>query len=187
MAAKYFSKFEIIEKFDRLPDEMELDARGELRLDRTEIDMIPAGLKGVSFVILAKEPLYVAPDFKGIVMYYDSNSSIVDMDKLNIEAAKARYNAHREMVEKPRYIYKEDGSLSLCSLPTNMRVFHKKFEGGYCLDLTQTSIREKQNLGGFREIILYPKKPIQQEFTFSFPKKICRHKENQKTKSRIYE
>ena len=185
---QYFLKFRFAEKFDRLPDRMEMDGRGELRLDRTKIDMVPAGLKGVFFVIFPEKPRYVAPDFKGWVVYYEGNR-FKDMDRLEIQAAKARYSADRENVEKPRYIEEKDGSLSLCSLPTDMHIFNKPFESGYFLDLTRTSVKEKQNLGGFKDIILYPKKAVQQEFSFVFPEKITRSKSRSvmSSKMKIYE
>ena len=172
MAEKtYFKKFKFSETFDHLPEQMGLNIRGHLMLTRTKIDMIPAGLKGVFFVFLDKKPRYIAPDFKGIVIYDDFRK---EMDNLEIQAAKARYTFDQEMVEKPRYVEEKDGSLSLCSLPTNMHIFHKQLEG-YCLDLTRTSVREKQNLSGFKDVILYPKKPIQMEFSFVLPTKITRH------------
>ena len=129
--------------------------------------MVPAGLKGVFFIFMADKPRYIAPDFEGIVLYGDFK----DMDNLDIQEAKARYVAEREKVEKPRFIQEKDGSLSLCSLPTNMHVFYKQFEG-YCLDLTQTSVTKTQNLGGFKEVILEPKKIVQQEFPFVLPMKL---------------
>ena len=175
---QYLSKFKFAEKFESLPD-IQLDGRGGLRFENTKIDMIPAGLKGVTFVYFTKKPRYIAPDFDGIVVCYDPKGihHIADMDKLEIETAKARYLAEREKVEKPRYIEEEDGSLSLCSLPTNMQVLYKQFEGGYFLDLTRTSIWKKQNLAGFKNIILEPKKPVQQELGLIFPKRIThRHK-----------
>ena len=177
MIERYFSKFKFTDKFDSLPEQMELNARGHLCLTHTKIDMVPAGLKGIYFIFMAKKPRYVATDFKGVVMYEDSGH-IKDMDNLDIQEAKARYSVYREMVEKPRYIKEEDGSLSLCSLPTDMRIFHKPFVG-YCLDLRQTSVKEKQNLGGFKEIILYPKRPVQMEFDLTFPKKLAHHKGRQ--------
>ena len=164
---QYLSKFTYGEKFERLPDRMELNARGYLCLMQTKIDMVPAGLKGVFFIFMADKPRYIAPDFKGIVLYGDFK----DMDNLDIQEAKARYVAEREKVEKPRFIQEKDGSLSLCSLPTNMHVFYKQFEG-YCLDLTQTSVTKTQNLGGFKEVILEPKKIVQQEFPFVLPMKL---------------
>ena len=174
MAEKYLSKFKFVDKFDHLPEQMELNARGHLCLTHTKIDMVPAGLKGICFVFMDKKPRYIAPDFSGWVLY----DNFKDMDKLEVQAAKARYTAYRDMVEKPRYVEEEDGSLSLCSLPTNMHIFYKQFEG-YCLDLTRTSIREKQNLGGFKEVILYPKQPVQMEFDLTFSKKLAHHKGHQ--------
>ena len=170
MAEKYFSKFRFADNFDRLPEQMELNSRGHLCLMNTKIDMIPAGLKGIYFVFMAKKPRYIAPDFKGTVIYGDFK----DMDSLEVQAAKARYTFDQEKVEKPRYIEEEDGSLSICSLPTNMHIFYKQCEG-YCLDLTRTSVKEKQNLGGFKEIILYPKKPVQMELNFGSHKKMAHH------------
>ena len=158
----------IYEQFYALPEQMEINARGHLRLDRTEIDMIPAGLEGVYFVFMGKKPRYIAPDFKGSVIYGDFK----DMDKQEIQVAKARYVAHRDMVEKPRYIHNENGSLIPCSLPTNMHIFYKPLVG-YCLDLTQTSIIQKQKLGGFKEVILYPKKPVREEFPFILSQKMA--------------
>lgn len=188
--AEYLSKFTYGEKFDCLPEKMELDARGELRLERTRVDMVPAGLKGVTFVFMDKKPRYIAPDFKGIVLYYNSRKflGIGDMTKEEVEIAKARYTADRENVEKPRYIQEEDGSLSLCSLPSDMHILSKPYEGGYYLDLTRTSISEKQNLGGFKNIILYPKKPVQQELPLIFPKRVAHHRHPQMVhqKPRIY-
>ena len=183
MTERYLSKFKFAEKFDRLPDQMEISVRGHLCLTRTKIDMVPAGLEGVYFIFMDKKPRYVAPDFKGSVLYNDSNCTN-DMDKLEIQAAKARYTAYRDMVEKPRYIEEEDGSLSLYSLPTEMHIFHKPFGGGYCLDLTRTSVTEKQNLGGFKEILLYPKKPVQQELGLIFPKKVIHHHKPQMVHSK---
>ena len=180
MAEKYFSKFKFAEKFDCLPEQMEINARGYLCLTHTKIDMVPAGLKGVFFVFMNKKPRYIAPDFEGIVLY---DACLKDMDKLDVQAAKARYKANQEMVEKPRYVEEKDGSLSLCSLPTDIRIFHKPLVG-YCLDLTQTSITQKQNLGGFKEIILYPKKPVQQELNLIFPPKIAHHHKPQMVHSK---
>ena len=177
---QYLSKFQYGEKFERLPDQMELNARGHLILTRTKIDMIPAGLKGVTFVCFNKKPRYIAPDFDGIVMYSDSKH-ITDLDMLDVELAKARYIREREKVEKPRYIQEKDGSFSLCSLPKDMHVIHDLFEGGYCLDLTRTSVSEKQNLGGFRKIILEPKKIVQEEFPFVLAQKITSHKKPNRT------
>ena len=188
---KYLSKFKFGEKFDRMPNDMELDARGGLRLENTKVDMIPAGLRGTTFVYLTKKPRYIAPDFDGIVVCYDpqGNDRLIDMDKMEIKAAQARYIDNREMVEKPRYIENEDGSLSLCSLPTDMHIFHKLFEGGYFLDLTSTSVSQKQKLGGFKDVILYPKKAVQQEFSFVLSHKIANHRSHQKvhSKTKIYE
>jgi len=185
----------INKKFDFLPDQMELDAHGRLRLDKTEIDMVPAGLKGIVCIILGKKPIYVAPDFEGIVLYcnpcyHPQGKFTIDlMGRNDIKAAQNRYIAYREMVEQPRYIHGEDGSLTLCSLPTNMRIFAKSFLSDYCLDLTQTTITKKQNLIGFKEIILYPKKNVQQEFPFVLAQKITHHKGVQMThqKPRIKE
>lgn len=178
---QYLSKFTYGEKFERLPDRMELNVRGHLCLTRTKIDMVPAGLKGVFFIFMAQKPRYIAPDFDGIVLYSDS---LKDMDNLDIQEAKARYVAEREKVEKPRFIKEKDGTLSLCSLPTNIRIFHKPLVG-YCLDLTQTSIREKQNLGGFKEVILEPKKVVQQEFPFVLAQKVASHKNGYKTPQKL--
>ena len=185
---QYFLKFRFADKFNRLPEQMELNARGHLCLTNTKIDMIPAGLKGVCFVFMAQKPRYIAPDFKGTVIYEDSNR-FKDMDNLEVQAAQARYTFDRDIVEKPRYIEEEDGSLSLCSLPTDMHIFNKPFESGYFLDLTRTSVKEKQNLGGFKDIILYPKKAVQQEFSFVFPQKITRSKSRSvmSSKMKIYE
>ena len=174
--AQYLSKFTYGEKFERLPDKVELNARGHLCLMQTKIDMVPAGLEGVFFIFMADKPRYIAPDFKGFVIYGDFK----DMDNLDIQEAKARYVAEREKVEKPRFIKEKDGTLSLCSLPTNIRIFHKPLVG-YCLDLTRTSISEKQNLGGFKEVILEPKKAVQEEFPFVLAKKVASHKNSQKT------
>ena len=182
--SEYLSKFQYGEKFERLPDQMEINARGHLVLARTKIDMIPAGLKGVYFVFMDKKPRYIAPDFDGAIMYYDSKH-IADMDRLDVQLAKARYIAEREKVEKPRYIREKDGTLSLCSLPTNMRVFCKPFEGGYFLDLRKTSIREKQNFGGIRDTILYPKQPVQMELDLFSVKKVATHKGRQPLRQNI--
>ena len=179
---QYLSKFRYGEKFEHLPEKMELNARGHLCLTNTKIDMIPAGLKGVCFVFMAKKPRYIAPDFKGSVLYENSNR-IEDMDNLDVQAAKARYSAYRDKVEKPRYVEEKDGSLSLCSLPTNMHIFYKQCEG-YCLDLTRTSIREKQKLGGFKEVLLDPKEPVQMELGLTFSKKLSHHKGRQMVHSR---
>ena len=138
MAEKYFSKFKFAEKFERLPEEMEINVRGNLCLTRTKVDMIPAGLKGIYFIF---------------------------MDK------------------KPRYIEEEDGSLSLCSLPGNMVVYNNPFLG-YCLDLTRTSISEKQKLGGFKDVVLYPKKAVQEEFSFVLSNQIAHHRGHQMGHSR---
>ena len=109
------------------------------------------------------------------------------MDNLEIQAAKARYIEEREELEKPRYIQEKDGTLSLCSLPTNMHVLYKQFEGGYFLDLTRTGIIKEQKLNGFKEVILNPKKAVQQEFPFVLAQKIahlnCRHISRQMTKN----
>ena len=172
---RYLSKFTYGEKFERLPDQMELNARGHLCLTHTKIDMVPAGLKGVFFIFMADKPHYIAPDFKGFVIYGDFK----DMDNLDIQEAKARYVAEREKVEKPSFIKEKDGSLSLCSLPTNIHIFHKPLVG-YCLDLTRTSIREDQKLGGFKEVILEPKKPVQEEFPFVLEQKIASHRNPQR-------
>ena len=171
---QYLSKFQYGEKFERLPDQMELNDRGYLWLMQTKIDMVPAGLEGVFFIFMADKPRYIAPDFKGFVIYGDFK----DMDNLDIQEAKARYVAEREKVEKPRFIKEKDGTLSLCSLPTEMRIFYKPLVG-YCLDLTRTSISEKQNLGGFKEVILEPKKAVQKEFSFVLAQKIASHKKPQ--------
>ena len=179
---QYLSKFTYGEKFEHLPNQMELDGRGGLRLENTKVDMIPAGLKGVTFVYFTQKPRYIAPDFDGIVVCHNPKGihHVIDMDKLDIELAKARYIAEREKVEKLRFIQEKDGTLSVCSLPTNMQILYKQFEGGYFLDLTQTSIREKQKLGGFKDIILEPKKPVQQEFPFVLAQKIASHKKPQR-------
>ena len=174
---QYLSKFKFADKFERLPEQMELNARGNLCLAHTKIDMIPAGLKGVYIVFMAKKPLYIAPDFKGDIMYEEAHR-INYMDNLEVQAAKARYAYYRDMVEKPRFIKEKDGTLSLCSLPTNMHVFYKQFEG-YCLDLTQTSVTKTQKLGGFKEVILEPKKAVQEEFPFVLAQKIASHKKPQ--------
>lgn len=184
MTERYLSKFKFADKFDHLPEQMELNARGNLCLAHTKIDMIPAGLKGVYIVFMAKKPRYIAPDFKGDIMYEEAHR-INYMDNLEVQAAKARYNLYRDMVEKPRYIEEKDGSLSLCSLPTDMHIFYDFFKGGYCLDLTQTSIREKQNLGGFKEVILEPKKVVQQEFPFVLAQKVASHKSGYKTPQKL--
>ena len=169
----YLSKFTYGEKFESLPD-IQLDARGGLRLENTKIDMIPAGLKGVTFVYFNKKPRYIAPDFDGIVVCYDPHNIYrsIDMDKMEIETAKARYISEREKIEKPRYIQEKDGSLSLCSLPTNIQIFYKQFEGGYFLDLTRTSVTKEQKLHGFKEVILNPKKAVQEEFPFVLAQKV---------------
>ena len=121
-------------------------------------------------------------------MYSDSKQ-IADMDKLDVELAKARYIAEREKVEKPRYIQEKDGTLSLCSLPKDMSITHDLFEGVYCLDLTRTSVTEKQKLGGFRKIILEPKKAVQEEFPFVLAQRLAHHKKWRlpKQKSKNYE
>ena len=182
MAEKYFSKFKFAEKFERLPEEMEINVRGNLCLTRTKVDMIPAGLKGIYFIFMDKKPRYISPDFKGTVMYDDANR-IKDMDNLEVQAAKARYIVYRDMVERPRYIEEEDGSLSLCSLPGNMVVYNNPFLG-YCLDLTRTSISEKQKLGGFKDVVLYPKKAVQEEFSFVLSNQIAHHRGHQMGHSR---
>ena len=48
---------------------------------------------------------------------------------------------------------------------------------------------EKQGLGGFRDVILYPKKPVQQELPLIFPKKVIHHRGRQMVhqKPRVYE
>ena len=111
---------------------------------------------------------------------YEEGNRIYDVDNLDVQAAKARYVAEREKVEKPRYVLEKDGTLSLCSLPTNIRIFHKPLVG-YCLDLTRTSISEKQNLGGFKEVILEPKKAVQQEFSFVLAQRLASHKKPNRT------
>ncbi len=178
---QYLSKFTYGEKFERLPERMEFDGHGGLRLEGTKVDMVPAGLKGITFIYFTKKPRYISPDFDGIVVCYDPQRThhALDMDKMEIETAKARYTANREKVEKARYIKEEDGTLSLCSLPNDMHVYHKSYECGYVLDLTRTAVSEKQNLGGFHDIILYPKKPVQQELPLIFPKKVAQHRRPQ--------
>ena len=151
--------------------------------------MIPAGLKGIAFVYFSKKPRYIAPDFIGTVVCYDpyNTHKSINMDKMEIDTAKARYISEREKIEKPRYIQEKDGTLSLCSLPTDMCVIHDLFAGGYCLDLTRTSVSKEQKLNGFQKIILKPKRLVQQEFPFILAQKIahlnCRHACRQITKN----
>lgn len=187
--AQYLSKFKYGEKFESLPD-IQLDGRGGLRLEDTKIDMIPAGLEGITFVYFTKKPRYIAPDFDGIVVCYDPHNvhHALDMDQLEIEAAKARYIAERTKVEKPRYIQEKDGTLSLCSLPSDMHIFYKPFDGGYFLDLTRTSVSKKQKFSGFKDVILEPKRPVQEEFPFVLAQKVVRHRRPQMVhqKPRIY-
>ena len=167
-----FSKFKFAEKFDRLPDGMMINYRGHLVLGGT-IDMIPAGLKGIYFVwFTQKKPLYIAPDFNGSIGYY-LHDRVTDMTPAEIEIAKNRYIANRKMVEKPRYVENSNHSLSLCSLPSDMRVFRKQFESGHYLDLTRTSVKEKQHFEGVKDSVLYPKISVQLELPLIFPKKVA--------------
>ena len=179
-----FTKFKFAEKFERLPHAMRLAIHTSSLLDlfdttsswldlsSTRVDMVPAGLKGVEVVVFNNKPLYIAPDYEGLVMVPGGMAGVTDMQEEDIEAAKERYKANQEMVEKPRYVEEEDGSLSLCSLPKNMHLILKNYSGSY-LDLTETDVIEKQNLEGFKDIILYPKR---KQLTMKSPQKIAHHK-----------
>ena len=156
------------EKFTHLPSGVKF-AKGILAVDETEIDMVPAGLKGIKGIIFNKMPLFVAPDFNGYVIHSAAAGYAVMNDE-ELKEAKIRYKANKKMVEAPRYVEKEDGSLSLCSLPKNINVVLKPY-AGYYLDLTQTDIVEKQTIKNFEEIILYPKRFLLTET--KEPQKIC--------------
>ncbi|MBO7483534.1 MAG: hypothetical protein J6T55_00200 [Alphaproteobacteria bacterium] len=168
-----FTKFKFAEKFDCLPLGMRLapGAANLLDLSVTHVDMIPSGLKGIRTIIFSKEPLYISPDFDGEVLVPGGNSGICFMANDLIKQAKVRYSANQEMVERPRYIQEEKGSLALCSLPKNMHVVLQNY-ANYYLDLTETDIVKKQNLEGFKDIILYPKK---NQLTINATQKILHH------------
>ena len=173
--AEYLSKFQYGEKFERLPLGMSFGS-GVIRLDftQTKVDMVPAGLTGIKYLEFFKKPLYISPDYEGQVIYSEGAYSLAGcdfMDDDEIEAAKKRYTENREFVEKPRYVENEDGSLSLCSLPTNMRIISKPYKGFY-LDLTQTDVIEKQEFKGFQGTILYPKRST----LSNAPQKVMHHK-----------
>ncbi len=158
-----FSKFKFSEKFNSLPEKMHLNGRGHLCLEKTEVDMIPAGLKGVTFVHFTKKPLYIAPDFTGYVCY-PSPDGLYPITMMPEEVIKAKHNYHEnwELVEKPRY--NENGKL--CSLPTDIHITYD-LGVGYCLDLRRTSVPEsEQKIGGFKKIIFSPKIAVQPEFDF---------------------
>lgn len=104
-----------------------------LDVSRTDIDMVPQGLKGVDLVILKKShgPIFVAPDFKGAIGIYErdedkekrtavsetsglSYSMLLDPSVLNmnlrylcdneIKKAQNQYIKYQCFVEAPRYL-----------------------------------------------------------------------------------
>ena len=166
-------QFKFGEKFDRLPVGMRvLTDDGFLDLSRTRVDMVPGNLRGVKVVHFSQKPLYISPDFAGVVTYPGGGLDGLDwMDEEEIDQAKIMYSSNREVVEKPRYI-EED----VCSLPKNMRFIFKPYVG-YYLDLTETDIVEKLNLDGCKDTILYPKRD--QLTNGTAPQVICSHNKTQ--------
>ena len=91
------------------------------------------------------------------------------------------FNVDKNLDSRLDYSYtvNEDGSLSLCSLPTNMNIILKPYVGRY-LDLTQTDVIEKQELKGFLGTILYPKRST----LSNAPQKVLHHKGRQMVHSK---
>ena len=180
-----FSHFIFAEKFTHLPCEMCLQGDTLIFMPiapSSELDMVPAGLKGIKGIVFDHKPLFIAPDFDGHIMYPGARS--VDgscMSEAEMEQAKARYSAYREMVEKPRYIKARDGSLLLCSLPKNMNFIYKRGIGRF-LDLTYTDVVKRQKFDGIQKVILYPKKDPSLEI--KTPRKVISHNKPQMVHSK---
>ncbi len=184
---KYFEKFKYGKIFEYLPEklggmgEYQVFGRGalfDLYLDETKVDMIPAGLKGVTCVYFKKKPLFIAPDFEGEVRIHDCDYSL--MEEEEIKAAKVRFNRYREWVESPRYIKESDGSLSLCSLPKNIKIMCGYLN--YCqLDLTQTDITEKQDFGDAFDKVIVSRLRSSSLSNMPNPQKMASHKGKMKT------
>ncbi|MBO7483613.1 MAG: hypothetical protein J6T55_00610 [Alphaproteobacteria bacterium] len=183
---EYLSQFKYGKTFECFPKQMEgmghfeIFGRGayfEFCLGKTKVDMIPAGLKGVESVHFDKKPLFIAPDFEGEVTFND----FTPMKEKEIKEAKARYNRFRKWVESPRYIEESDGTLSLCSLPKDIKIANE-YRNHWHLDLTQTDITEGQ---GFKVLFAdvtvhyYPKRVSLSDMPT--PQKVSSHKRKVKT------
>ena len=136
-----------------------------LDLEKTDVDMIPRGLKGIDAVSFGyiKGPIFIAPDFQGKVFYLKKKDpSIIDMEMMSqkdVENAKFRYLKYKNFVEAPRVLLRAiDGWEKLhpygfvCVLPNKMS-FYVKDRKKY-LDLSKTSIEQYPTITGVDEIIM---------------------------------
>lgn len=153
-----FSNFKFGEKLTKFsPGVMEyLPFSKLLDLSRLlDLDMIPAGLRGVKTIQIRHRfkndfPRFIAPDFKGEIIYKNSNEVWEKMPDDLVFEAKKNYARYRKQVEAPRYPMR--GLYNLCVLPTKMHFFRKGING--CLDLSQTTITEKPFILGAFHVIM---------------------------------
>lgn len=131
----------------RLPDGVEYDGMtGTLDLSRTNVDMIPLGLKGVSIVKMTQSLAYVAPDFQGEIWLRNTNGEYKKMTRREIEYAKDAYIQDRQYVESERFENNQ-----LCVLPIGMHFSYNNSQAQ--LDLSRTAVSRRPDIYGIKIIM----------------------------------
>lgn len=153
-----FNSFSFDEKLTKFPTGVMEYLRFSKTLDTsrlTNLDMIPAGLKGVKVIQVKHEkendfPRFISPDFMGKIGYVNVDGEWCPMPKDLILEAKKNYIKYRKLVESSRH--PKNGLCPVCVLPTKMAFLEKGNQ--IYLDLRKTTITEPPFVLGAYNVIM---------------------------------
>ena len=151
-----FSNYRFDKKFHDLPIMFYSDKFKTLDLSRSDINIIPAGLKGVDVILLRGKPVAVAPDFKGQIKYGWGVCNFLLLTNTEIKKAKIIYKKYERFCETPHTGIENSPHSDYYNLPKNMHfvtVGNRSF-----LDLRKCNVqlrnRSDMNIIGIKAILL---------------------------------